>query len=60
MIQSKHGRLKAIHYLKQAHEHVSLVMELPNTAVQPIRVPWRRKKLCKINKLEPVTRDNPD
>jgi hypothetical protein len=31
MIQSKHGRLKAIHYLKQAYEHVSLMAELPNT-----------------------------
>jgi hypothetical protein len=36
------------------------MMGLPNTAVQPNRVPWRRNKLCKINKLEPATRDNLD
>jgi hypothetical protein len=34
--------------------------ELPNTAVQSNRVPWRRNKPCKINKLEPATRDNLD
>jgi hypothetical protein len=33
---------------------------LPNIAVQPNRVSWRRNKLFKINKLEPATRDNLD
>jgi hypothetical protein len=36
------------------------MMGLPNTVVQPNRVPWRRNKLCKINKLEPATHDNLD
>jgi hypothetical protein len=37
-------KAKSIHYLKQAYKHVSLVRKLPNTAVQPIQVLWRRNK----------------
>ena len=50
MIYSKTWKAKSIQYLKQTHEHVSLVKELPNTTVQPNRVPRRRNNFVNDDK----------
>jgi hypothetical protein len=51
--QSKIWKAKSTHYLKQTYEHILLMIALPNTAVQPIRVLWRRNKHLKSQSLNP-------